>query len=92
METPMNTLPLSEVKMKLSKLVDSVSATDEEIVITKNGYPTAVLISTDEFEGWKETLTVRSDDELMGEIEAGLSELKAKKAKLYTLDELFQED
>ncbi len=92
METPMKTLPLSEVKMKLSKLVDSVSATDEEIVITKNGYPTAVLVSTDEFEGWKETLTVRCDDELMGEIETGLSELKAKKAKLYTLDELFQED
>ncbi len=88
----MKTLPLSEVKMKLSKLVDSVSATDEEIVITKNGYPTAVLVSTDEFEGWKETLTVRSDDELMGEIEKGLSELKAKKAKLYTLDEIFQED
>ena len=88
----MKILPLSEVKMKLSKLVDSVSATDEEIVITKNGYPTAVLVSTDEFEGWKETLTVRSDDELMGEIEKGLSELKAKKAKLYTLDEIFQED
>ena len=88
----MKTLPLSEVKMKLSKLVDSVSATDEEIIITKNGYPAAVLISTDEFEGWKETLTVLSDDELMSEIETGLSELKAKKAKLYTLDELFQGD
>ena len=85
----MKTLPLSEVKMKLSKLVDTVNTTDEEIVITKNGYPAAVLVSTDEFEGWKETLAVRSDDELMCEIKAGLSEIKEKKAKLYTLDELF---
>jgi len=91
MEDQMKTLPLSEVKMKLSKLVDNVSSTDEEIVITKNGYPAAVLISADEFEGWKETLSVRSDDELMSDIKAGLSELKAKKAKLYTLDELFGE-
>ena len=87
----MKTLPLSEVKMKLSKLVDNVSSTDEEVVITKNGYSAAVLVSTDEFEGWKETLTVRGDDELMGEIEAGLSELREKKSKLYTLDELFGE-
>ncbi|MBE9504422.1 MAG: type II toxin-antitoxin system Phd/YefM family antitoxin [Proteobacteria bacterium] len=85
----MKTLPLSEVKMKLSKLVDTVSTTDEEIVITKNGYPAAVLVSADEFEGWKETLAVHSDDKLMGEIEAGLTELREKKAKLYTLDELF---
>ena len=85
----MKTLPLSEVKMKLSKLIDNVSSTDEEIVITKNGYPAAVLISADEFEGWKETLAVRSDDELMDEIKTGLSELKERKAKLYTLDELF---
>ena len=46
----MKTLPLSEVKMKLSALVDSVSATEQEVVITKNGRPVAVLVSPDEFE------------------------------------------
>jgi hypothetical protein len=35
----MKTLPLSEVKMKLSELVDRVHSTDEEVVITKNGRP-----------------------------------------------------
>lgn len=85
----MKTLPLSEVKMKLSKLVDDVSSTDEEVVITKNGYPAAVLVSTDEFEGWKETIAVQSDHDLMREIEEGLSALREGNAKLYTLDELF---
>ncbi len=84
----MKTLSLSEAKMKLSRLVDSVSTTDEEIMITKNGAPAAVLISPDEFESWKETIAVRSDSLLMDEIRRGLKALKGKKSRLYTLEEL----
>jgi len=85
----MKTLSLSEAKMKLSKLVDAVGTTDEEVVITKNGRPAAVLVSPDEFEGWKETTLIRSERALMEEIKQGLSALKKNKAKLYTLEELF---
>ncbi len=85
----MKTLPLSEVKMKLSGLVDSVNKTDEEIVITKNGSPAAVLISTDEYESMKETIAVRSEASLVKEIKKGLRSLKGKKSALYTLEELF---
>lgn len=84
----MKTLSLSEAKMKLSRLVESVSTTDEEIIITKNGAPAAVMISPDEFESWKETLAVRSDSLLMDEIRRGLKSLKEKKSRLYTLEEL----
>jgi antitoxin YefM len=86
----MKTLSLSEAKMKLSSLVDKVSSTDEEIVITKNGSPAAVLISPDEFESLKETISVRSDMPLMKEINVGLKSLKNRKAELYTLEELFK--
>ena len=86
----MKTLSLSEAKMKLSALLDSIGITDEEVVITKNGRPVAVLVSPDEFESWRETLAVRSDDDLMAEIKKGLDALKKKKASLYTLDELFE--
>ena len=86
----MKTLSLSEAKMKLSGLVEAVSKTDEEVVITKNGSPAAVLISPDEFESWKETLAIRADAALMKEIKEGLKTLKSKKARLYTLEELFQ--
>ena len=84
----MKTLSLSEVKMKLSGLVEAVRNTDEEIVITKNGSPAAVLISPDEYESWKETIGVRSDASLMAEIQKGLKELREKRARLYTLEEL----
>ncbi len=85
----MKTLSVSEAKMKLSGLVDSVYTTDEEVIITKNGSPVAVLISPDEFEGWKETVAIRSDAGFMDEVKKGLDKLKKGKAKLYTLEELF---
>jgi len=87
----MATLSLSEAKMKLSWLVDKVNTTDEEIVITKNGRPAAVLVSPDEFEGWNETLLIRSDPAFLREIKKGIRTLKQNKAKLYTLEELFEE-
>jgi len=85
------TLSLSEAKINLSRLVDKVNTTDEEIVITKNGRPAAVLVSPDEFEGWKETLLIRSDPGFLKEIRKGIKVLKQNKAKLYTLEELFEE-
>ena len=85
----METLSLSEAKMKLTELIERVRSTDTEVIITKNGRPAAVLVSPNEFDGWKETLAVKSDNELMAEIKKGVSALK-KKSKVYTLEELFE--
>ena len=76
----MKTLSLSEAKMKLSGLVKEVLSTDEEIIITKNGSPAAVLISPDEYESLKETIAVRSDSSLMSDIKKGLKALKKQKS------------
>ena len=84
----MKTLSLSEAKMKFSSLVDAVEGTDEEVVITRNGRPAAVLVSPDEFDSWKETVAVRAQGDLVAEVKKGLVALKAKRARLYTLDEL----
>ena len=86
----MKIIPLSEVKMKLSQLVEEVSSLDEEITITRNGKPVAIIVSPDEFDSWHETLVIRADAELMAEIRRGLEDIK-KKRKLYTLEELFTE-
>ena len=86
----MKTHSLSEAKMKLSGLVELVKATDEEVVITKNGRPAAVLVSPEEFESWKETLAVRSDTDLMKEIRKGLKAYKTGKVSERTTDELFE--
>jgi prevent-host-death family protein len=85
----METLSLSEAKMKLSELIEKVQSTDAEVIITKNGRPAAVLVSPDEFEGWRETIKIKADGDLMSEIKKGITSLK-KKPKIYTLEELFE--
>lgn len=87
----METLSLSEAKIKLSSLVDRVNNLDDEIVITKNGRPAAVMVSPDEYEGWKETILINSDPDFIQEIKKGIKTLKDKKAKLYSLDDLFDD-
>jgi len=84
------TLPLTEAKSKLSGLVEQVSALDEEIVITRNGRPAAVLVSPSEFESWKETVAIRDNKSLVKEIRAGLRALKTGRAKLFTPDDLLR--
>ena len=85
----MKTLPLSEAKTKLSSLIDEVRDRDEAVTITRNGRPVAVLVSADEFDSWKETISIRADAAFTEEIRQGLVALKAGNAKLYTLEELF---
>jgi len=87
----MKTLSVSEAKMKLSGLVDAISKTEEEVMITKNGRPAAILINPEEYESLKETMEIRSDAELMKEIKEGLKKTKRGKAKLYSLEELFED-
>ena len=85
----MKTLSLTTAKTNLSSIVDAVENTGAEVMITRNGRPAAVLVSYDEFDAWKETATVCGDAALMTEIRKGLRSLKAGKARLYTLAELF---
>ena len=86
----MKTLSLSDVKARLSGLVDEVERRDEEIVITRNGQPAAVLVSPDEYDSWKETLAVRSDKALMREIKAGLAAIKSGKVRRHSIEKLFK--
>ena len=86
----MKILSVSEAKMKLSALIETVNSTDEEVVITKNGRPAAVLVSPDEHESWRETMWIRSDADLMAEIKKGLEAIKGDKTSIYTLSELFE--
>lgn len=84
----MKTLPRTEARAQLNRLVDRVAETDEEIVITRKGRPAAILISAAAYEAWKETRTVQSDQALMVEIRRGLRELRKGGGRIYTLEEL----
>ena len=71
-----------------AKLVDAVERRNEVVTITGNRKPIAIIVSKDEYEGWRETVEIMRDPKFMAEIREGIKSLKRTK-KRYTLDELF---
>lgn len=57
----MTTLPLSEVKARLSEIAEEVAATHERVQITKNGRDYVVLVAADDLESIEATLELLSD-------------------------------
>lgn len=52
----MQILSISKLKDKLNEFVDAVSLTRDQVLITKNGSPAAMLVGFDEWESLQETL------------------------------------
>ncbi len=71
------TLPLAEVKAKLSEMVDRVEHTHDRITVTRNGRPAAVLISPDELASLEDTLDLLSDPDAMAQLRAAQAALEA---------------
>ena len=57
----MTTLPLSEVKTRLSEIAEGVARTHERVQITKNGRDYVVLIAAEDLESIEATLELLSD-------------------------------
>ena len=72
------TLSLSEVKTRLPELVVGVQEREEEVIVTKNGRPAAILMNIDEYTRLKETVDVLSDPELMSQIAESRAFYKTK--------------
>jgi antitoxin YefM len=83
-------LPISDVKARLPELVTGVEERDDQVIVTRNGKPAAMLVSYAEYESLKETLDVLSDPELMRQIRHSLAEIAAGK-KALTFEEVFGE-
>jgi len=84
------TLPISEVKARLPELVTGVEDREEEVVVTRNGKPAAVLVNYDDYERLKETLDVLSDPDLMRQIRAS-ERYFAKGGKGVSFEDVFGE-
>lgn len=59
----MTTLPLSEVKARLSEIAEDVATTHERVKITKNGRDYVVLLAAEDLESIEATLELLSDPE-----------------------------
>lgn len=70
-------LPLSEVKAKLSEVVEEVDTTHERVTITRNGRPVVVLVSADDLEAIEETVAILSDPAAVDQVEKGRTAIAA---------------
>jgi antitoxin YefM len=52
----MTTLPLADVKARLSAVLDDVRNTHERVTITRNGRPEAIILAVSDLECLEETL------------------------------------
>ena len=83
----MTTVPLSEAKTHLARLLANVENLGECVTITRSGRPAGVLLSVDEYEGLLETLDILADSKLMASIRRGLRD--ADKGRLLGDDEVW---
>lgn len=70
-------LSLSEVKAKLSEVVDEIDTTHERVTVTRNGRPVVVLVSTDDIDAIEETVAILSDPTAVLQIEQGRAAIAA---------------
>ena len=84
------TLSLSEVKARLPELITGVQDREEEVVVTKNGRPAAILINVQEYARLKETLDEQSDPVTMTQIGQSKSFYRAGRKGL-TFEDVFGE-
>ena len=73
----MATAPLTEVRDRLSEIIDDVSSHGTEWVITRHGRPVAVMVGADEYESLLETLNILSDSDTMDALAAAEADIAA---------------
>ena len=66
----MSTLPLSEVKARLSEIADEVDRTHERVHVTRNGREYVVLLSAEDLESLEATIELLQDDAAMERMRA----------------------
>jgi prevent-host-death family protein len=81
------TIPLSEAKTHLARLLSRVEEMGEQVVITRSGRAAGVLVSVEEYEGLLETLEILADAELMKKVRRGLEVVEA--GRLVGADEVW---
>ena len=64
-------LSLTEVKAKLSEIVDDIVKTHERVMVTRHGRPVVVVLSTADLEAIEETLSILCDPAAVRAIELG---------------------
>ena len=73
----MSTLPLSEVKARLSEIADEVATTHERVRITKNGREYVVLVAGEDLESIEATVELLAYPDAQDRLRAADADIAA---------------
>lgn len=75
-------MPISDVRSNLPDLVNKVSKNLDRVVITVNGQPKAILLSSEELESLEETAEILAIPGAKSSIKKGVKQAKQSKGIL----------
>lgn len=79
-------VPFTEARANLTELLDAVEYKHEHVLITRNGRPSVVMLSADEYESLEETLDIVQDKDLMEALRKSDDDIRA--GRLVSLEDL----
>lgn len=69
------TVPVRELRSKLSELLSDVADRRDHVLVTRHGRPAAVIVPVDEYDALEETADILCDPDTLAAAEAGLAEI-----------------
>ena len=81
-------VPITKAKNDLLELIRQVESVDESVAVTKNGVPTAVILSMEKYAGLLETLDILSDEGTTKSLRTSIRQ--ARKGKWVRQDQVFR--
>jgi len=80
-------IPISKAKSDLLDIIRRLESVEDAVAVTKNGVPTAVILSMGKYEGLLETLDILSDEKTMKSLRTSMRQ--ARRGKWLKYEEVF---
>jgi len=80
-------IPITKAKSTLLDMIRVINVQENTIAITKNGVPRAILMSMEQYESMRETMTILEDEGMMKQILRSRNEIRENK-QLVDLEDL----
>jgi prevent-host-death family protein len=71
------TLPATEAREKFFKILEDVKKASRIYTVTLDGKPKAVILSSEEYQAWRETLEIISHPEIVKDLKEAEKDFKA---------------
>jgi prevent-host-death family protein len=81
------TIAVEQAQTDLRGIIDGVVKKNEEVVLSQRGKGLAVIMSLEEYEGWKATLEEMQDPESLNALKR--AEEDERRGRLYSYKEVF---